>query len=173
MEGVCICSWSSICSSLSAQIGSQLCSHVVVGSVCSVAGLLLKSWVPTVELVEAVAEAKALLNGQEHQVRLLCALGEAAFVEGLSDHSVFLGHWCKIILCTELRRLNISFLDCEVSQALISLGNSLGAVGSLLLFELSNVNSAIREELLHSGVSLFYHYMLVFILNKNYYYKVI
>lgn len=162
-----------ICSSLPAQIGSQLSSHVVVGSVCSVARLLLKSRVPIVELIEAVAEAKALLHGQEHQVSLLCALGEAAFVEGFGDDSILLGHRCKIILHTELGRLHFSFLDCEVSQALISLGDGLGAVGCLLIFELCNVNSALSEELLHSGVSRFYHCLLVFLLNKNYYYKVI
>ena len=137
------------CNSLPAQIGSQLCSHVVVGPVRSIAGLLLKSWVPSVELVEAVAEAKTLLHSQEHQIGLLCALGEAAFVEGLGDYSVLFGQRSKIILRAELSRLNFSFLDCEVSQALISLRNSLGAFGSLLLCKLSNTNSALSEELLH------------------------
>ena len=89
--------------SLFLEVCLKLRRHFIVGLVGGSLGVLSEAWVPVVELVEAVAEADALLHGQVTQIILRAALCEALLVQVLQQCVVLLLLRIIEVLCTQLR----------------------------------------------------------------------
>ena len=105
--------------SLLLKVSLELLSESPVGLESSITSLLSESWVPVIELVETVTEAKTLLHSQKAHVFLLSAFGVASVVQVCQDSVVLLNLKMEEVFGTELgaleslireKRLAVSFL---------------------------------------------------------------
>lgn len=97
--------------SLLLEVLLQFHGHVEVGSESGVTGLFLESWVPVVELIPAVTEAKAFVVSQVPNISLLTALSEALVVQ-VFEKSVILSNVCMEVILN-LQRVRFKLLKCK------------------------------------------------------------
>lgn len=83
------------------ELGFKFLCEAPVGLECGILGVFGQSWVPIVELIEAVAEANALRHSQVAQVLPGIALCEALLVQVRQKSIVLLHLAMEVIFSTQ------------------------------------------------------------------------